>query len=171
MTTMAKELPALPDRDDLIARFLRHCGDVLGVTPEFDRPTEAEQAAIAEAAERLADPDWTQVQRRKLVEMGVKISAGTHLTESTHKAPGGLIRTHLLARDGKVADLMLSGDFTCLPPQGIDDLARALRGTALDEAALTDAAETAIAELNIELPGITPADIARAVQAAASPTD
>ncbi len=40
-----------------------------------------------------------------------------------HKARGGLIRVHLLARDGKIAELMLSGDFTCLPPDGIDRLA------------------------------------------------
>ena len=171
MTTIAKELPEPPARDDLIARFLRHCGDVLGVTPEFDRPNEAEEIAIAEAARRLTDPDWTEVQKRKLVDLGVKISAGLHLTESAHKAPGGLIRTHLLARDGKIADLMLSGDFTCLPPDGIDRLAAALAGTDLTREALETASAAAIAGLALDLPGIAPADLASAILAAAGATD
>ena len=171
MTTMTKELPALPDRADLIARFLRHCADVLGVTPEFDTPTTAEAAAIAAAGERLGDPDWTGMQGRKLVEMGVKIAAGTHLTESAHKAPGGLIRVHLLGRDGRIAELMISGDFTCLPPEGIDRLAAALVGTALDRAALEAAAAAALDRLGIELPGIAAADLATAILAATETSD
>ena len=79
----------------------------------------------------------------KLVELGVKIAAGTHLTESMHKAKGGLIRAHLLARDGKVAELMLSGDFTCLPPDGIDRLAEKLHGAPLEQDALAEAAPAA----------------------------
>ena len=169
MTTMVKQLGILPDRSDLIARFLRHCADVLGLEPVFDQPTEAELAAIARAEAELADPDWTDVQHRKLVAMGVKISASTHLTEAAFKAPGGLIRASLLDRDGVVADLVLSGDFTCLPPGGVDDLAAALRGTTLEAATLARAAESVIAGLNIELPGITAGDIAAAIMAAVVP--
>ncbi|MFC2969637.1 lipoate--protein ligase [Acidimangrovimonas pyrenivorans] len=171
MTTMTRELPALPERSELIATFLRHCAEVLDVTPEFDSPTAAEQAAIAAAETRLADPDWTGVQGRKLVELGVKISAATHLTESAHKAPGGLIRVHLLGREGAIADLMISGDFTCLPPDGIDRLAAQLRGTALNRDALEAAAATAIDRLGIELPGVEPADLATAILAATETSD
>lgn len=167
MTTMVKQLGAMPDRADLKARFLRHCADVLGLEPVFDQPTAAELAAIERAEAELADPEWIDVQHQKLVALGVKIAAGTHLTESAHKAPGGLIRVNLLDRDRVVGDLVLSGDFTCLPPEGVDDLAAALRGTALEAGALTQAADGAIAGLNIELPGITGADIAAAVMAAA----
>jgi len=42
MTTMIKQLGKAPDRSDLKARFLRHCADVLGVTPVEDQPTPAE---------------------------------------------------------------------------------------------------------------------------------
>lgn len=166
MTTMVKQLGAMPDRADLKARFLRHCADVLGMEPVLDQPTDAELAAIERAEVELADPEWADVQHRKLVAMGVKISAGTHLTESAYKAPGGLIRASLLDRDGVVADLVLSGDFTCLPPSGVDDLAVALRGTPLDAGALAAAADATIAGMKIELPGITGADIAAAVMAA-----
>lgn len=166
MTTMVKELDPVPSRETVKAAFLRHCDETLGVTAEPDTPTEAELAAIAAEEKVLADPEWTFRQGRKLVALGVKIAAGTHLTESAHKAPGGLLRVHLLARDGRIADLMLSGDFTCLPPDGIDRLAHRLVGAALDEDSLTAAAGDGFQALKLDMPGVAPADLAAAVLAA-----
>jgi lipoate-protein ligase A len=171
MTTLTRELGTPPDRTELRDRFLRHCAEVLGVEPVLDQPTTAEWAAIAEAEAELADPDWTAYQGRKLVEMGVKISAGTHLTESARKAPGGLVRVHLLARDGRVADLMISGDFTCLPPDGIETLCARMRGTELSGEALESAASKALVELSIETPGVTAADFAATILAAVETGD
>lgn len=166
MTTMVKELGRMPDRADLKARFLRHCAEVLGVEPVEDQPTVAEWAAIARAEAQLADPEWTDVQRRKLVAQGVKIAAGTHLTEAAHKAPGGLIRVSLLEREGQVADLVVTGDFTCLPPEGIDALTAQLAGTALTREALEPALARGIADLALDLPGVGPSDLATAILAA-----
>lgn len=171
MTTMAKLLPEPPSRAALKARFLAHCTDVLGVEPVESSPTDAEWAAIEKAERELADPDWTYAQGRKLVEMGVKISAGTHLTESAHKAPGGLMRVHLLAREGRIADLMISGDFTCLPPDGVDRLSKALVGTELSFDAIAAAASRHAEELRIELPGVTAKDMATAIMAAVETGD
>ena len=162
MTTLAKELPAPPARGALLARFLTHCAEVLGVTPEYDRPTAAEDAAIARAETRLADPDWTDVQARKLVALGVKVAADTTLTEAARKAPGGLVRVTLLAQDGRVRDLVLGGDFTCLPPEGIDLVTAGLIGVALEREALERAASEVMA-FGLDMPGVTPADIAAAV--------
>lgn len=166
MTTIAKELPNPPARAALIARFLQNCAELLGVTPAADRTTPAEDTAIAAAAARLSDPAWTQAQGRKLVDLGVKIAADTHLTESAVKAPGGLIRVNLLEREGRIADLVLSGDFTCLPPDGVDRLAVALRGTLLEPAVLEAAVAAALSGQVIEMPGIAPADLAGAILAA-----
>lgn len=168
MTTMTRELETLPARDEVKAIFLRHVADVLGVTPVADSPTAAELHAIAAEEDALSDSNWTFRKGRKFIEMGVKISEGTHLTESMHKARGGLIRTHLLARDGVIESLMLSGDFTCLPEDGVDRLAASLVGIRLDAAALNEAIEARIGELGLDLPGIEPADIATAILAAVS---
>ena len=163
MTTMVKQLGQMPDRAEIKRRFLAHCAAVLGVEPVDDQPTVAEWSAIARAEVELADPDWTDVQHAKLVALGVKIAADTHLTEAAHKAPGGLVRVNLLEREGVVANLVLSGDFTCLPPEGIDALATALKGTALETGALRAAAQAAISRLGLDLPGITPDDLATAI--------
>ena len=103
--------------------------------------------------------------------MGVKISASTHLTESAFKAPGGMIRVHLLGTNNKVGDLMISGDFTCLPHEGVDQLSEALKGTELSQDALATAAGKAISDLGIEMPGIEPNDIATAIMMAAQPAE
>lgn len=171
MTTMVKELGTPPDRTTLLENFLGHCRDVLGVEPEFDQPTEAELAAIAEAEAELADPDFINLKGKKLVDMGVKISASTHLTESAFKAPGGMIRVHLLSNEDAVGDLMISGDFTCLPHEGVDQLSHALIGTALTQEAIAAAADKAIADLGIEMPGIEANDIATAIMMAAQPAE
>jgi len=170
MTTMTKLLDKVPPREEVKALFLKHCADALNVTVVEDQPTADELQAIAAQERALMDPAWRHRQGRKLVELGVKISAGLHLTESMHKAKGGLIRVHLLARDGKVADLMLSGDYTCLPPDGADALAERVAGTPLDEASLTKAASEAFVALRLDMPGIEPADIATAVMAAVEPS-
>lgn len=166
MTTMKKELDSPPTRDEIKRLFLKHCAECLDVIPEADEPTVAEREAITAQETALTDPDWTYRVGHKFVDLGVKISADTHLTESAHKAPGGLIRVQLLARETTIADLALSGDFTCLPPTGIDALANALVGTKLEEQALTEAAEASMKRLNLDMPGVPSADVASAILAA-----
>jgi lipoate-protein ligase A len=166
MTTIVKELDDVPDRSVVKAAFLRHCAEVLSVTPEQDRPTDAEIRAIDGQEAAISDPKWTYQQGRKFVAMGVKLSADTHMTEAAHKAPGGLIRVHLLEREKKIADLMLTGDFTCLPPEGIDELAKSAVGSALSAEALEARFGEEIARRQIDLPGVSPADLATAVLAA-----
>ncbi|MDR3472993.1 MAG: lipoate--protein ligase [Devosia sp.] len=171
MTTMVKLLQVPPSREAVKARFLANCATVLGVEPVEDQPTRDELAAIKKAEADLADPGWTYLQGRKLVEMGVKIAAGTHLTESAHKAPGGLIRVHLLGRHGRIEDLMLSGDFTCLPPDGVDRLSECLKGTELLPEALTRAIAAAVTALALEMPGVAPGELATAIMGAAEASD
>jgi lipoate-protein ligase A len=167
MTTMVKQLKDVPSRDEIKSRFLKHCADALNVTPVEDEPTAAEWKAIEDEERDLVDPAWTYRQGRKFVEMGVKISSGVHLTESAHKARGGMIRVHLLERDGKIGDLMLSGDFTCLPPGGIDRMAEYLIGKPLDQESLAHAATAGFDDLGVEMPGVEGDDIATAIMAAA----
>ena len=131
--------------------------------------SSAAQVTAAEA--ELADPDFINLKGKKLVDMGVKISASTHLTESAFKAPGGMIRVHLLSNEDAIGDLMISGDFTCLPHEGVDQLSQALVGTALTQEAIAAAADKSFADLGIEIPGIEANDLATAIMMAAQPAE
>jgi lipoate-protein ligase A len=77
------------------------------------------------------------------------------------KAPGGLIRAIVETREGRIADISLSGDFFFYPADKLESLESVLVGVELS------AVESAIAAFyqreRIESPGVTPADFARAL--------
>jgi hypothetical protein len=64
---------------------------------------------------------------------------------------------------------MLSGDFTCLPEDGVDRLAATLVGAKLDHDALMTEAAAAMRDLRLDVPGVEPSDIATVVMAAVEP--
>ncbi len=168
MTTMTREMEELPSREAVRDIFLRHCAEVLDVEPVLDQPTEAELQAIADQEIALSDPQWTYRKGKGRAKMGVKISESTHLNEAMHKAKGGLIRASLLVRDGKIDDLMISGDFTCLPEDGIDKLAKNLRGAELGQEALSERVSREIKNLKLDIPAVEPSDFTIAIMSAAA---
>ena len=165
ITTLTRELGTMPSREAVRAAFLERVARDLEVEVELDEPTAAENAAIEQATTELTDPEWTYRKGRKLVDMGVKIAAGTHLTEGSHKAAGGLVRAQLMEKDDRIADLLLSGDFTVFPEDGMDRLADALHGQPLQEEALRPAIASCMQEIDLDAPGIEAADIAAAIMA------
>ncbi|MBK1692127.1 lipoate--protein ligase [Ectothiorhodospira mobilis] len=163
ITTLSRELEHPPSRGQVIATFLQALRERLGVEPVPDAPTPAEEAAIAEQERTLADPEWTHQKGRRFVEDGVKIAEGTHLADGAEKAPGGLVRARLLSRDGRVAQLSLSGDFTIFPETGMDRIAQALQGLPLDPEGLEVAISRTIQREALDLPGVRPRHIATAI--------
>ena len=166
ITTLTRELGTPPQRDVVKQAFMEQIIKHLNVTPVMSEATATELQSIDAYEATLKDPEWTYQKGRRMVEGGVKIAESTHLTQGAYKAPGGLIRVQLLAKDGGIVDLEISGDFTVFPDDGMDRLADSLKGCALDPDALNAAAEEAIARLGIDAPGVSSADISAAVMSA-----
>lgn len=164
VTSMRRLLPLLPSRETVTSLFLRHVADCLDVTPQESAASEREEAAIAEEVVHLADTAWTSGVDRKFVNPGIKIAADTYLIEGVCKAPGGLVRVQLVARDDRIVDIEISGDFTCHPPAGIAELADALRGESLDGSRLAETIAGIVATLGLEMPGVGPEHVAAAIE-------
>jgi lipoate-protein ligase A len=164
MTSMRRLLPEVPSRERVKSLFLCEVADCLGVTPEDSATTEAEEAAIADEVACLGDPAWAARVGRRLVPQGVKLAAETFLTEGAYKAAGGLIRVRLLAHEERIADIEISGDFTCNPAAGIAALAERLKGEPLSTPTLVDRIAAAMGGLHLDLPGVTPRDLAAAIE-------
>ena len=164
VTSMQRLLPQVPTRETVKSLFLRHVSDCLNVIPEESIASEYEHGAIAQEAIRLSDPLWTSRTGRKFVSRGVKVAADTYLTEGVSKAPGGLIRIQLLAREDRIVDIEISGDFTCHPPPGIEGLADRLRGASLSGSRLVDTIAGIVDMLGLELPGVGPEHLAAAIE-------
>lgn len=83
-----------------------------------------------------------------------------------YKTPGGkLVRVDFDVADGRLANVMISGDFFLYPEEAFDGIAAALEGqpSALDEGALARAVHAAIPP-GAELLGTSPEAIAIAVK-------
>ena len=166
VTSMERLLGEAPEPDTIADHFAGAVEECLGWTLRRDSLSAAEGRAVARAERDLSDPDWLHQKGREFVPGGVKIQAGTHLTEGLHKAAGGLLRTTLLAGEERVEDLLLSGDVLVFPETGLDRLAQDLVGARLEREALAERAREALDNGGIEIPGVEPGDIADAVLAA-----
>jgi lipoate-protein ligase A len=157
MTTMRRELGEPPPRAEVLAVYLAVCTAALGRAIE---PGElrADELALAERLdERFASPEWL-AEGGGLHRTGVKIHEGVSVAEGSHKAPGGLIRSTVVIRDGRVEDVAFSGDFTAAPASVPADLGLAVRGTEMTEVALADRIVEYYAQARAETPGVGPSD-------------
>ncbi len=166
VTSLLHELHIMPPREEFRRILLKECGDCLGAELVEDAPTEAERAAIAEWADQLADESWTLAMDRKVTRTDAAAVGATVPADATHVTAGGLISVHLLEREGAIAELVLSGAFSCLPGDGLETLCHRLVGEPLDEASLSAEAARTMQDIGIEMPGIVPADLAAAIMAA-----
>jgi lipoate-protein ligase A len=171
ITTMRRELGSIPPRETLVARFLRDVGEHLRVEPRHDELRDDEIRAVDEWERQLQEPDWLYQPNRRRFAEGVKITGGVHLGEAMHKARGGLVRVRLLSQNQRIADVDISGDFTCIPASGVEALAHALRGLDLASADMTPRIAQHMTTLGLDLPGVDAADIASAIRGACAQED
>ena len=165
VTSMRRLLGAAPPRGDIVACFISHVENCLGVAAAVDNVHPDEQAAIEAEEVHLLRPKWLGRVGRKLVPAGVKLAAGLHLTEGCYKAPGGLLRARLLESDGTIADLELSGDIDCRPANGLAALAQQLRGVPFDDRRLVDFVSSAMERLGVITLGAEASDLAAVISA------
>ena len=165
MTTMAEQLPVLPDRQAVKKLCAEKCARVLGAEIVPGEWSAAEEAMAAEIDARFTSDEWLY-QKGGLRQVGVKIHEDVRVVESAYKAPGGLIRVTARLRDGRIDDIALSGDFTLFPALAVAALEQSLRGVSATLAAVTARIESAYRSLSIQSPGVTPEHFATAIMAA-----
>lgn len=132
----------------------------------FDRLNQREQSEVARWRETLTSAEWLY-QAGGLRQRGVKIAEGLHVREAAHKAPGGLIRATIRAKEQTLDDVTLSGDFFIYPQDSLPGLEMALAGSPLVEQALHERSSGFWKEKQIQAPGLGPADVAKVVMQAA----
>lgn len=165
MTTMTRHLGHTPDYEAVKREYIRQVVDALGRPAEYADPTPAEIAVTEELERRFASDEWLY-QKGGLRQTGaVKIHADVYLVEAAYKAPGGLIRTTARLREGRIDDVTLSGDFTLLPSFAVGALEQALRGVALDTAAVRVKVAEFYRGLPVQSPGVGVEDWVNAIMA------
>jgi lipoate-protein ligase A len=162
MTTMRDELGRPPDRDEVVALYLRELAAVFGAEIVPGEWTAAEESRARELDEALAAEDWLR-EKAAGRPAGVKIHEDVHVRESVHKAAGGLIRVTARLRQGRIDDIAISGDFTIYPREAVAAIEKALLGALADRPAVLAVVEDVYRALSVQSPGLSPADWAEAM--------
>jgi lipoate---protein ligase len=162
MTTMKKELGAIPDRERVKEIYRRECEKALGEKIEAGEFTDAELIAIESLDTKFASEEWLH-QKGGLKRTGVKIHQDVWVGESTFKARGGLIRVTARLNQNRLEDISISGDFTFHPHNRVAELEQALFDVELSEAAVTHAVSDFYQQSNIQTPGVEIQDWQQAI--------
>ena len=160
LSTIRRELGAVPPMEEIAASLAANYEAVLGPLERAELPP-AVYDTMAELKQTHTTDEWLYKRGKRREEWQVKIATGVAVSQRVYKAPGGLIRAIVETREGRIAEVSLSGDFFFYPADKLEALEAALAGLELG------AVEPTIAEFyrreGIESPGVTPADFARAL--------
>jgi lipoate-protein ligase A len=160
MSTIKRELGAVPPVDEVSALLAANYEAALGRLERAELPP-AVYHKVSELEGSHTTDEWLHKRGRRSRERTVKIATGVEVVQRIHKVPGGLIRATVETREGRIADVSLSGDFFFYPADRLEALEVALAGVAFS------ALESTIADFygaeGIESPGVTPSDFARAL--------
>ena len=86
-----------------------------------------------------------------------------NMFEGKHKAKSGLIRALVSVSDGKVEDIIISGDFILTPERYIGEMEKALLGVCANKEDLTSALEDFFEEYSFHSPQTHPSDFCQAI--------
>lgn len=168
MSTIQIETGTTPDRMEVKEDLIRLYEETLDISLTRGSLTSWEKGRMAELRPKYVSDEWLHWRRggRLTEARTVRISATTTVGTATYKAPGGLIRATIEKVDGKLSEVVVSGDFFMLPNESISWLERKIIGAAVEGNEIIQRIEQAYDEYNIESPGVTPEDIETAIRMA-----
>jgi lipoate-protein ligase A len=117
---------------------------------EKDEPLAAKMEDLGAS---MTTDQWLYQKGKRVSGRDVKIRAGLNLVQRAHKAPGGLIRADFEVMDGRLGEVVLSGDFFCFPQGAVRKLEESLKGQPAGE--LRRLVAEFYAGHEVETPGIT----------------
>jgi lipoate-protein ligase A len=167
LTTVKRELGFVPPRQDLKRSLVKHFQETLRVEFASGSLTKEEESLLRKLLkEKYLSKKWTYENSNRHKALSepriVKVSGRSTVGQGLYKSIGGLIRVTAEFTENRINDVLISGDFTFLPPK-IPELEKALVSADLNEQTLTDIIKRFYAESGIASPGTTPSDFTKAI--------
>jgi len=155
VTCLSWELGAAPPLDQIKSAMAEGFAEVLGVDLEPGPLTGFERELLTERLPYFQSEEWVYGVRRPLVQRSE--------LRGVYKSPGGLIRASLLvnAQARRIREVFITGDFFAYPRRTILDLEARLKGVRADVEAVSTIVEAFFATEDIQIPGVTAADLVR----------
>ncbi len=80
----------------------------------------------------MMQEDWLYLRGKRIKGRAVKVRSGLEVVQRMHKATGGLIRVDYVVKDGRFNEVVISGDYFCIPKDTVSRLATAIEGTPIE---------------------------------------
>jgi lipoate-protein ligase A len=174
MTSFKRELDRMPDRETVVKALVEEYENLLGVPLIQGELTDTEKGYVSEIMTRLHSDEWlhkTSRRRERLLSLVkakcTKIAGGVMVCEASHKAEK-LIRITLETVDGRINDILISGDFFYEPEDALGELEDELRGMKIRKKLLTAKIEEFFEKKGVHLAGVTARDFVEAILRAQS---
>jgi len=167
MSTILHETGSMPDRTKVKEDLIRLYEETLDIELVPGNFNSWEISKVNELKPKYMSDEWLHWRRGgRLDARTVTISATTRLGTSNYKAPGGLMRVTAEEVEGKLNEVVISGDFFMLPVDAISNLEMSLKGATVETSDLLKKINEAYSKFKIESPGVTPEDVESAVKQA-----
>lgn len=85
------------------------------------------------------------------------------MRQGIHKSKGGLIRSFVRERNGRIEDITFSGDFFMFPEEAIFSIIESLKGKMLKREEIVKTIASVYRAKGVESPGTTPEDFAESI--------
>jgi len=164
VTCLSSELGAAPPLADIKSALAQGFAEVLGVGFCAGPLVPFERDLLEQRLPYFQSEEWIYGVRRPLVQRSE--------LRGIYKSPGGLIRASLLvnAQARRIREVFITGDFFVYPRRTILDLEARLKGVPASVDAVRSIVEDHFATEEIQMPGVTPADVTRALAEALEKT-
>jgi len=155
LTTLRREAGRVFTMEEMTSALLQSFSRVLGPLEPAEVPA-AVRSEVQALRPRFLSEDWLYKRGRRFPPgRDVTIAGGVNVVHRVHKAPGGLLRSTVEHKDGRLEQVSLSGDFFCYPQDAVEELENRLRGVLAEEAA---GVLSSFYAGPVETPGVTAAD-------------
>lgn len=169
VTSLKRELGYVPERDEIQKRLIEGY-EKIGMKLVPGEISEEELRIFEEEVRpRHTSEEWLympEARHPSLTGRAVKVMAGVKVVEAMHKATK-LIRVTMEVAEGKIRDILISGDFFMFPEKACTELEGALIGSPLVREEVEKRVEAFYANTGVQTPGMTAKDFVDAVMKAA----
>ena len=167
LTTVKRELGYAPDHQDVKTSLVKNFEVTLGVRFASGSLTKMEDSLLKRLMkQKYLSKKWTYENSSRHAALSspriVKVSGRTNVGQGIYKSAGGLIRVTAEFAENKINEILISGDFTFIPPR-IPELERSLLNADVDERNINAVVEEFYRQNGILSPGTGPSDFAKAI--------
>lgn len=175
LTSINDQLKINISREEVKQKLIQGFEESFDVTLVKEQLTEKENINLEKLVRERKNVEWIfgkDIAHQSLLSKetirSTKIHGGVTVSEAVHKA-GKLIRVTLVAREGTIEGISISGDFFTQPFIGaISGLEKALLGMSLKAEFLHKSVEKVFQDLGIKVYGFSEKDLVKTILEAAS---